>query len=66
MTEATTPTPNPTPLGLIIRLLAYKNKNQDSTYVFTNRSATAATILCKRLVPRANMFVTYNNGHTKK
>ena len=65
MTEATTPTPNPTPLWLIVRLIAYKNKNQKSTYVFTIKSATAATILCKRVVSRTNMFVTYNNGHTK-
>lgn len=66
MTEATTPTPNPTPLWLMVRLLAYKNKNRNSTYVFTIRSATVVpTILCKRVVPHANMFVTYNNGHTK-
>ena len=64
MTEATTPTPNPTPLWLIVRLQAYKYEN--STYVFTIRSATAAaTILYKRVVPRANMLVTYNNDHTK-
>jgi hypothetical protein len=64
MTEATTPTPNPTPLWLIVRLLAYNNENRKSSYVFTIRSATAA-ILCKRVVLRANMFVTYNSGHTE-
>lgn len=64
MTEATTPTPNPTPLWLIVRL-AYKNKSQKNTYDFTIRSATAMNSGVSVVLPLAKMFVTYSNDHTK-
>ena len=64
MTEATTPTPNPTPLWLIVRLLNLRIKT---------RTARTFSLLGLPLPQRCcvsvlflvqNMFVTYNNDRT--